>query len=297
MTVTLRVLQLSGEVLLEDSFPADAHVSDVGGRIIEHLRQLHPQQRPKKVRLLHGGKILENNASLASLELPSPPKMAEFQLVRLNDHFFTKHPAGHQDHNITKKPIVMFMGGFPGAGKTAICTRFVEDWFQETGYFNEFLMDHELYSVVLESDDGAMRKLRLVDCRASGHQTSLAASYVRQLHGVLVVFSVDNRESFLAVDDYLRMFRTVGRPELQGFVVASKVDLDPATRVVTAEEARLFCEQSGLAYYEVSSKNNTGIDEMFADIISKLDEVELAPPAPAAQAPRWRACSRQCSIQ
>lgn len=295
----LRVVQLSGEVLLEESFSSSTRVSDVRSRVLEHLRKVHPETaRQGRVQLLLGGKMLEGDATLGSLDLPAPPAAAELQLVRLTGKVFTKHTgAGDQIPRVATPPFKLLVLGHPHVGKTSIMTRYVDGVFSPLWHAS---IGIDFKIVVLERDDGTMRKLQIWDHPCGKERfRAITQSYFRGAHGVLLVFSVDCRDSFEAVSQHLKSARQYGREQIIAHVVATKTDVEPSQRVVTEEEAQEFCDKEGLTYHEVSSKNDTGIDETFSDIVSELEEVDWVPPlvpptpAPAPQAQTWTPCSIQ----
>jgi len=51
-------------------------------------------------------------------------------------------------------------------------------------------------------------------------------------------------------------------------LVGNKIDLE--TRQVRREEAEEYARSLGLRYFEVSAKNNTGIDELFTEVAKSL---------------------------
>ena len=51
-------------------------------------------------------------------------------------------------------------------------------------------------------------------------------------------------------------------------IAGNKIDLED--RQVSKEDAQSFATEHGLAYYEVSAKQDVGVDEMFKEIAKKL---------------------------
>ena len=60
-------------------------------------------------------------------------------------------------------------------------------------------------------------------------------------------------------------------PEIIITIVGNKVDLDG--HQVSREEAEAYCKKMGLSYYEVSAKQNVGIDKLFREIARRLPAV------------------------
>lgn len=57
-------------------------------------------------------------------------------------------------------------------------------------------------------------------------------------------------------------------PQIIITIVGNKIDLE--NHQVSKEEAEAYCQKNGLQYYEVSAKQNIGIDKMFTNIAKKL---------------------------
>ena len=53
-------------------------------------------------------------------------------------------------------------------------------------------------------------------------------------------------------------------------IVGNKIDLDG--HAVSKEEAEMYCQKQGLQYYEVSAKNNIGVDKVFKEIAKRLPQ-------------------------
>lgn len=57
-------------------------------------------------------------------------------------------------------------------------------------------------------------------------------------------------------------------PEIVITIVGNKIDLD--SHQVPRDVAESYCKKMGLQYYEVSAKQNVGIEKLFKDIAKRL---------------------------
>ena len=85
--------------------------------------------------------------------------------------------------------------GNSGVGKSAILVRFVENQFSEH-YLATIGVDFRFKSFPLE---GNKIKLQIWDTAGQDKYKTITQSYYRNSHGVLVVFGLDARDTFLAI--------------------------------------------------------------------------------------------------
>ena len=78
-----------------------------------------------------------------------------------------------------------------------------------------------------------------------------------------------NRDSFEKCQQWVEELHEKANPEIIISILGNKIDLD--SHAVTKEEVEAYCQkQGGLRYYEVSAKQNLGIDHVFKEIAERL---------------------------
>jgi GTPase SAR1 family protein len=82
------------------------------------------------------------------------------------------------------------------------------------------------------------------------------------------VFDVTNKDTFEKCQQWVQELHEKALPEIMISIVGNKIDLD--SHKVTREEAEAYCKKMGLQYFEVSAKQNLGIDKLFHDIAKRL---------------------------
>lgn len=102
----------------------------------------------------------------------------------------------------------------------------------------------------------------------------MVTSYFRAAHGVLVVYDVTNENSYLSVSRWIRRVNDL-KPDIPMAVVANKVDLEA---VVSASEARLFCADKGLDFFELSALNGQGVQDSFVKFVTRMSEARKLEP-------------------
>jgi GTPase SAR1 family protein len=102
---------------------------------------------------------------------------------------------------------------------------------------------------------------------------TLRDQYIRQGEGFIVVFGINNRNSFEEAQAFIKQILTTKEIAEENFgtaatdaaiiLIGNKADLDKE-RTVTAEEAKqLAARYGGLTYFEASAKHRQNVEEAF----------------------------------
>lgn len=124
-------------------------------------------------------------------------------------------------------------------------------------------------------------KLQIWDTTGQETYKSLIKGYYRKATGVIIVYDVTKRDSFLKVEQcYKETLDNLGYYEENGFpcilLVANKIDKDD--RKVTETEGKNLAEKYGMIYLETSAKTCYNVPEVFTLLGQKiLDTVEALP--------------------
>ena len=92
--------------------------------------------------------------------------------------------------------------------------------------------------------------------------------YYKNAIGACVVFDVTRRESFEKCQQWVKELNEKAGADIRIVIVGNKIDLDD--HQVSKDEASDYARGLGLQYYEVSAKQNIGVDELFKDLAKKL---------------------------
>lgn len=91
-------------------------------------------------------------------------------------------------------------------------------------------------------------------------------------HGVIIVFAVDDRNSFEKVQGYIKNTREITMKNASVVIVANKVDIQD--RKVSLEEGQLLATKQNCSYMEVSTEQdphsvNSIFDNLTQDVLKK----------------------------
>ncbi|KAG1661796.1 Ras-like protein 2 [Nymphon striatum] len=147
--------------------------------------------------------------------------------------------------------LVVVGGG--GVGKSAITIQFIQSYFVtdydptiEDSYTKQCVID----DVVAKLDGIAMRE-----------------QYMRSGEGFLLIFSVDDRNSFDEIYKFHKqILRVKDRDEFPMLLVGNKADLE-SKRTVSVDEANSAAAHLKISYIECSAKLRTNIDQAFYDLV------------------------------
>ena len=89
--------------------------------------------------------------------------------------------------------------------------------------------------------------------------------------GYLLVFAINDDTSFTKLDRVKNAVQAAQAKSVPIFLVGTKSDLEEE-RAVSRKEAENKAKQWGSKYYEVSSKTDTGVSQVFEDIVRAVLE-------------------------
>ena len=152
-----------------------------------------------------------------------------------------------------------------GVGKTAIIKRFVDDKFEDqestTG------VNYSYKEMLINKKDKII--LRLVDTTGQEKFRALTKSYFKNADAVLFVFSLDNKDTFYTITDWMELFNNNNNREefIPKFLVGTKNDLK-----INVEQNLIdkFVQKYDIPFKSTSAKENKCIDELFEEIGKKL---------------------------
>ena len=158
--------------------------------------------------------------------------------------------------------------GDPNVGKSSLLLRFADDTF-ESSYLSTIGVDFKIRTVNV---GGKTIKLQIWDTAGQERFRTITSSYYRNAHGIFIVYSIDNIQSFENVDSWLREVNRYS-DDTAKILIGNKAD---SNRVVSKEEAEEYAERRGIYFLETSAKDSTNVNEAFEkltkDILENIDD-------------------------
>lgn len=109
------------------------------------------------------------------------------------------------------------------------------------------------------------------NCLSYDRFRSITSSYYRSAHGVIIVYDITNRNTFLSLQKWINEVRNYTASSVVCALVGNKCDLNEE-REVSEEEAEQVCGliPEILFQIETSAKENTNVENAFARIAEEL---------------------------
>ncbi|MFW9974372.1 MAG: GTP-binding protein [Candidatus Thorarchaeota archaeon] len=163
--------------------------------------------------------------------------------------------------------IVMLGDG--AVGKTAMTTRFTQDFFDQD-YKRTIGSDFAIKRLHLGDIDTRVT-LQIWDLAGQPRFESVRQGFYRGARGGLLLYDVTRRRTFLNIENWKdEAFKNLDR-EIPLVLVANKVDLVDS-RVVHTEEGEEYAKKNRFIYVESSALTGKNVEEAYANLCKKMIE-------------------------
>ncbi|XP_071853736.1 ras-related and estrogen-regulated growth inhibitor-like [Apostichopus japonicus] len=159
--------------------------------------------------------------------------------------------------------------GAESVGKTAITVRFLTRRF--IGEY-ESSIDH-LYKQTVAFNEAHVN-IEVLDTCTKLDFVRKREDHMRWADGMILVYSVCNRETFDSLDQQIKRAQSAKAPSsISIAVVANKIDLDQNCHEVNSEEGHDLAEEYGCHFFEVSAAENwESVWRAFSAVVKDVDE-------------------------
>jgi len=156
--------------------------------------------------------------------------------------------------------------GDSGVGKSCLSIKasrnYFEDFYSPTVGF-EFLT----FNVKIEDQN---IKLQIWDTCGQEVYRSLISSFYRSASLAIIVYSIDNEESFNNIEKWLNDIKTQSSPDVKIFLIGNKADLDDK-RKITREKGEKFSNEHKISFFtETSAKTGLNVQNVFIQAAKEL---------------------------
>ena len=154
-------------------------------------------------------------------------------------------PEDYAQYDLTFK--IIFIGD-SGVGKSCLTSKAVkneyEEYYQATVGFEFLTFNMKVNQTVV--------KLQIWDTCGQEIYKSLISNFYRNSSLAILVYSIDNKESFEHVENWLNELKAQANPEVRIFLVGNKADLED-NRQISKEEAMKYKNEQCLDMFMESS--------------------------------------------
>ena len=166
---------------------------------------------------------------------------------------------------------LIFLGD-QNVGKSCILNRFMNDTFIEE-YQATIGLDFQSKNVQIDNQD---IHLLLYDTAGQEKFRSLIPMYTRDSNIILLVYEINNKDSFLHLPDWVNDLTNVNKDDVIFALVGNKIDLEES-RQVSTEEGQKFAEEHGYIFQEVSAKTGDGFSDLFYKNLFEKIRIKFRP--------------------
>jgi small GTP-binding protein len=122
----------------------------------------------------------------------------------------------------------------------------------------------------VEMPNGEVVKIALTDTAGAEKFKSLSSMYFRGAKAIFFTYAINSRDSFNDVNSWIdEAMQKCDNSNYIGCIIANKLDLE-VERQVSYEEGAELAASKGMHFLEVSAKSNTGIQDVFDDVIQQV---------------------------
>jgi small GTP-binding protein len=155
--------------------------------------------------------------------------------------------------------------GDSGTGKSNLLLRYVKDKFIPD---MKSTIGVEFGSKYLTIDNIKV-KAQLWDTAGQERYRAITSAYYKGAKGVLIVYDITSKNSFLNIDKWLSDFKMKCDEAASIVLVGNKSDLEEK-REVKKEEAEEKAQENNVAIFETSAKDNINVSLAFESLIKEI---------------------------
>ena len=170
------------------------------------------------------------------------------------------------DYNMYDLSFKMIVIGDAGVGKSCLTAKASKGVFEES-YSATVGFEFLVFNVKLNEK---VVKLQIWDTCGQEIYRSLISSFYRNASLAMMVYAIDNKESFNHIEAWLKEVKLQSNPDIKIFLIGNKSDLEEQ-RQVQLDEAKKFKEENGIHYFnEASAKCGINAKEVFVEAAKLL---------------------------
>ena len=158
--------------------------------------------------------------------------------------------------------------GDSGVGKTSLMLRYSEDKFAPS-LLSTAGVDYKVRNLRLE---GRRVRLQIWDTAGQEKFHVITRSYYKNAHGICLVYSVSDRQSFDNVRYWMANIKEHAKRNVRRVILANKSDLSHNQREVTTEMGEALAAESGDVFLETSALSGSNVAEAFEALAKLITE-------------------------
>ncbi|EWC45125.1 hypothetical protein DRE_06264 [Drechslerella stenobrocha 248] len=160
--------------------------------------------------------------------------------------------------------IKVLLIGPASSGKTSLLKRYVDDVFEADDTTTTIGVEFREKKLTVNKK---LYRLLLQDTAGQDRFRTLTSSYYRGAHGILLIYDISNRDSFLSMPTWFGEAEKFAPPGVTKILVGNKTDRSAQRAVSIAEGEELARKLGALHFFETSAKTKDHAKEPFQKLV------------------------------
>ena len=154
-------------------------------------------------------------------------------------------------------------------GKTCFLIKYTDQSFQDI-HMATIGLDYRVKTMKLKNNKEV--KIQIWDTAGQDRFRSITKNYYKGSHGIILIYDITNRRTFENVQQWISQIREETSQNVVIYLIGNKIDMKEERKVST-EEGKKLADELGLPFMETSAKEGININEVFDDIVERVDKV------------------------
>jgi len=160
----------------------------------------------------------------------------------------------------------LILVGDSAVGKSCLSIKATRNYFED---FYSPTVGFEFLTFCVKVEDKTV-KLQIWDTCGQEVYRSLISSFYRSASLAIMVYSIDNEDSFSNIEKWLNDVKTQSNPDVIIFLIGNKADLEDK-RKITRAQGEKFCKDHNISYFtETSAKTGLNVQNVFMEAAKQL---------------------------
>ena len=156
--------------------------------------------------------------------------------------------------------------GDSGVGKSCLSIKATRNYFED---FYSPTVGFEFLTFNVKVDEKIV-KLQIWDTCGQEVYRSLISSFYRSASLAIIVYSIENADSFNNIEKWLNDIKTQSNPDVKIFLIGNKADLEDK-RKITKATGEKFCQEHQISFFaETSAKTGFNVENVFVEVAKEL---------------------------
>jgi small GTP-binding protein len=156
------------------------------------------------------------------------------------------------------------------AGKSSLIEQYTFNEFNQD-IQSTIGIDFRTKSAILQ---GIHVHIQIWDTAGQERFRTITRNYYRGAKGILLMYSIIDKESFDSLDRWYREIQTYAEDGIPIALIGTKLDLN-SKRQVSREQGQIFASNHGFLFFETSAKTGAHIEEAIEALATKVLKAEM----------------------